>query len=219
MAPTLRERFQLSLGQAGVLISASLVGSLFSLIPWGLATDRCRGAHSSRHGPRLVRRHPDWSRLGARVLDSFLASRPGWSDRERGAGRQRTLGHALVRPGRAGFRARHPPDRDSAEWLRGRAAAPDDRWCRRRRLGFAAMGAAVLAGAFVGGRFSASLPGLIRYTPCRVGDSRCVTAGSGGSRSGAGSCLHRNSASPASPSSTSTTAADSPTAMTLWFSP
>src|SRR4051794_35738627 len=40
MAPFLRARDQLSLAQTGLLISASLVGSLVSLIPWGLATDR-----------------------------------------------------------------------------------------------------------------------------------------------------------------------------------
>lgn len=39
MAPSLRERFGLSLGQTGVLISASLAGSVVSLIPWGYATD------------------------------------------------------------------------------------------------------------------------------------------------------------------------------------
>ncbi len=40
MAPALRRDYGLSLGQTGLLISASLVGSVVSLIPWGLATDR-----------------------------------------------------------------------------------------------------------------------------------------------------------------------------------
>ena len=40
MAPFLRTRYHLSLGQTGVLISASLAGSVLSLIPWGYATDR-----------------------------------------------------------------------------------------------------------------------------------------------------------------------------------
>src|SRR3954454_15029274 len=40
MAPLLRDRDHLSLAQAGVLISSSLVGSIVSLVPWGLATDR-----------------------------------------------------------------------------------------------------------------------------------------------------------------------------------
>jgi sugar phosphate permease len=40
MAPALRTRDHLSLAQTGLLISSSLVGSLVSLIPWGLATDR-----------------------------------------------------------------------------------------------------------------------------------------------------------------------------------
>ena len=40
MAPALRHEYGLSLGQTGVLISASLVGSVVTLIPWGFATDR-----------------------------------------------------------------------------------------------------------------------------------------------------------------------------------
>jgi sugar phosphate permease len=40
MAPSLRDRFHISLGQMGVLLSASLAGSVVSLIPWGLAADR-----------------------------------------------------------------------------------------------------------------------------------------------------------------------------------
>jgi sugar phosphate permease len=40
MAPFLRDREHLSLAQAGVLISSSLLGSIVSLYPWGLATDR-----------------------------------------------------------------------------------------------------------------------------------------------------------------------------------
>jgi len=39
MAPSLRDRFGLSLGQIGVLLSASLAGSVASLVPWGFATD------------------------------------------------------------------------------------------------------------------------------------------------------------------------------------
>ena len=40
MAPALRRDYGLSLGQTGLLISASLLGSVVSLIPWGLAADR-----------------------------------------------------------------------------------------------------------------------------------------------------------------------------------
>ena len=40
MAPFLRVRDHLSLAQVGVLISASLIGSVVSLIAWGLVTDR-----------------------------------------------------------------------------------------------------------------------------------------------------------------------------------
>ena len=40
MAPALRHELGLSLGQTGLLISGSLTGSVISLIPWGIATDR-----------------------------------------------------------------------------------------------------------------------------------------------------------------------------------
>ena len=40
MAPTLRRELDLSLGEVGLLLSALLAGSLVTLIPWGLATDR-----------------------------------------------------------------------------------------------------------------------------------------------------------------------------------
>jgi sugar phosphate permease len=40
MAPELRTQYDLSLGETGLLISGSLVGSVLSLIPWGIATDR-----------------------------------------------------------------------------------------------------------------------------------------------------------------------------------
>ncbi len=39
-APALRREYGLSLAQTGLLISASSLGSLVSLIPWGLVTDR-----------------------------------------------------------------------------------------------------------------------------------------------------------------------------------
>jgi nitrate/nitrite transporter NarK len=40
MAPALQTRYDLTLGAVGVLISASLAGSVLSLVPWGLLTDR-----------------------------------------------------------------------------------------------------------------------------------------------------------------------------------
>jgi MFS family permease len=40
MAPALQAHYGLSLGAVGVLISASLAGSVLSLVPWGLLTDR-----------------------------------------------------------------------------------------------------------------------------------------------------------------------------------
>jgi MFS family permease len=40
MAPALRDEFNLSLGQTGLLLSGTLAGSVLSLVPWGHATDR-----------------------------------------------------------------------------------------------------------------------------------------------------------------------------------
>jgi sugar phosphate permease len=40
IAPSLRAEYGLSLGKTGLLISMSLVGSLVTLLPWGIATDR-----------------------------------------------------------------------------------------------------------------------------------------------------------------------------------
>ncbi len=40
MLPALRDRYDLSLGEAGVVLGASSVGSMLSLLPWGLAADR-----------------------------------------------------------------------------------------------------------------------------------------------------------------------------------
>jgi MFS family permease len=40
LAPALRDQYDLSLGETGVLISASLLGSVLTLVPWGMAADR-----------------------------------------------------------------------------------------------------------------------------------------------------------------------------------
>ncbi len=40
MAPALRDRYDLSLGQTGILLGASLGGSVLTLVPWGMAADR-----------------------------------------------------------------------------------------------------------------------------------------------------------------------------------
>jgi sugar phosphate permease len=40
LAPALRDRYGLSLSETGALLAASLAGSTFSLIPWGILTDR-----------------------------------------------------------------------------------------------------------------------------------------------------------------------------------
>ena len=40
LVPELREEYALSLGQVGVLLAASWIGTTVTLLPWGLAADR-----------------------------------------------------------------------------------------------------------------------------------------------------------------------------------
>jgi sugar phosphate permease len=40
LTPVLREEFDLSLGEIGLLLSAAWIGATFTLLPWGLAADR-----------------------------------------------------------------------------------------------------------------------------------------------------------------------------------
>jgi sugar phosphate permease len=40
LAPALRDKYDLSLGEVGVLLAAAWVGSTLTLLPWGLAADR-----------------------------------------------------------------------------------------------------------------------------------------------------------------------------------
>ena len=40
LAPSLRDEFDLSLGQVGLLLAAAWIGSTLTLLPWGLAADR-----------------------------------------------------------------------------------------------------------------------------------------------------------------------------------
>jgi sugar phosphate permease len=40
LAPALRDRYELTLGETGLLIASSLLGSTVSLIPWGILADR-----------------------------------------------------------------------------------------------------------------------------------------------------------------------------------
>ena len=69
MAPALRSGLHLSLGQTGVLLSASLGGSVLSLIPWGLATDRFGERRVLVAGLALC----GGALIGASQVDTFAA--------------------------------------------------------------------------------------------------------------------------------------------------
>ncbi len=103
MAPALRARYGLSLGQAGVLISGSLAGSVLSLIPWGMAADRVGerlvlGIGLSICGAALLAaaHAPGFASLGALLALAGLA----------GASVQSASGRAVMHwfaPARRGF--------------------------------------------------------------------------------------------------------------------
>lgn len=101
MAPALRARYGLSLGQAGVLISGSLAGSVVSLIPWGMAADRV--------GERLVL-GIGLSTCGAALLAAAHA--PGFA----------SLGALLALAGLAGASVQSASGRAVMHWF-----APDRR--------------------------------------------------------------------------------------------
>ena len=190
MAPSLRDELHLSLGQTGVLISASLAGSVVSLIPWGLATDRFGErwvllAGVGGCGARSARRRPD-ARLRALLLLLVLAGFLG-------ASVQSASGRAVM----AWFPA-----------LAARARARRSGRPRSRSAGFAASlslaGDRRAAGASAGDsrrwdsrasspRRSAALVdrATFRRRPVatRPTSRRCATGASGGSRSAARSCV------------------------------
>jgi sugar phosphate permease len=150
LAPALRGRDHLSLAQTGLLISSSLVGSLVSLLPWGMATDRV--------GERLVL----VSGLGvcgaALVAAAFahgfwplavlLAVAGGM-----GASVQSASGRAVLHWFPLSQRGLALAIRQTAIPISGFLAALVLPHVGGVRNGFLAVGAACLAGAAVGGGF------------------------------------------------------------------
>jgi sugar phosphate permease len=149
MAPYLRHRFGLSLGQTGVLISASLAGSVVSLIPWGYATDllgerRVLAAGVGGCGVVLVAAavaHAFWPLLGFLLLAGML-----------GASVQSASGRAVMAAFPATQRGLALGIRQTAIPLSGFVAAlalPHVVRAGGVGCGFAAMGGASLAAAAV----------------------------------------------------------------------
>jgi MFS family permease len=151
MAPALRREYNLSLGKTGLLISASLVGSLVTLIPWGLATDvvgerivlfvGLTGCGAALLGASQV--HEFWE------LFALLAVAGGV-----GASIQSASGRAVMHwfpPSQRGFAL---GVRQTAIPLSGFAVAialPPIVHAGGVEWGFATLGIACLAGAVVGG--------------------------------------------------------------------
>jgi len=114
MAPYLRDRDHLSLAETGFLISSSLVGSLVSLIPWGLATDRIGERLVLFVGLMVRGGGADRRRVRKRVLAARRAARAGGRCGRERAIRERPGGHALVCARAARARPRASADRDPA---------------------------------------------------------------------------------------------------------
>jgi sugar phosphate permease len=157
MAPFLRTRYDLSLGETGVLISGSLAGSVVSLVPWGYATDRfgersvlvvgLGGCGAALIGTGLV--HGFWGLLGLLVAAGFL-----------GASVQSASGRAVM--------AAFPPEqrglalgiRQTAIPIAGFAVSLSLPHVARASVGwgFAALGLACILATILGGAVIADVP-------------------------------------------------------------
>jgi sugar phosphate permease len=161
MAPFLRDRYGLSLGETGVLIAASLAGSVLTLVPWGYATDR--------FGERLVlvtgiggcglallgaaAAHGFWALLGALVTAGML-----------GASVQSASGRAVMAAFPADQRGLAFGIRQTAIPIAGFAVSLTLPHVARASTGwgFAVLGLSCLSAAIVGGV-------VIRDVPVREG--------------------------------------------------
>ena len=150
LAPALRARDHLSLAQTGLLISSSLVGSLVSLIPWGIATDRAGErivlvAGLGLCGAALVAAafaHGFWP------LAALLAVAGG-----AGASVQSASGRAVLHWFPLAQRGLALALRQTAIPISGVLTALVLPHVGGVRSGFLVMGAACLAGALIGGAF------------------------------------------------------------------
>jgi sugar phosphate permease len=161
MAPFLRQRYGLSLGETGVLISASLAGSVLTLVPWGFATDRfgervalvagIGGCGLALLGAATV--HGFWPLLGLLVAAGML-----------GASVQSSSGRAVMAAFPAEQRGLALGIRQTAIPIAGFAVSLTLPHLARAGTGwgFAALGCACLLGAAIGGV-------VIRDVPVREG--------------------------------------------------
>jgi len=157
MAPFLRSHYHLSLGETGVLISASLAGSVVSLIPWGYGTDRFgeRAALVAGIGGCGVAllgasaAHGFWSLLGLLVLAGIL-----------GASVQSSSGRAVMAAFPAAQRGLALGIRQTAIPIAGFAAALALPHVARASTGwgFATLGIACLVAAVTGGAVIRDVP-------------------------------------------------------------
>jgi sugar phosphate permease len=151
MAPALRRELHLSLSQTGLLISGSLFGSVVSLIPWGIATDRfgerwVLATGIGGCGVALLaasQTHGFWSLLALLCLAGAV-----------GASVQSASGRAVMQWFPARRRGLALGIRQTAIPLSGfviSLAIPPIVHAGGVSWGFASMGLACLAGAVVGG--------------------------------------------------------------------
>jgi MFS family permease len=158
MAPFLRDKYDLSLGQTGVLLSASLAGSVLSLVPWGYATDFAGErivlvAGMASCGLVLIAAaagHEFWSLLAPLVLAGLL-----------GASVQSASGRAVMAAFPASRRGLALGIRQTAVPLSGFITAvtlPHIVKAAGVGSGFAALGLACIVSAIVGGAVLRDVP-------------------------------------------------------------
>jgi sugar phosphate permease len=148
MAPALRARDHLSLAQTGLLLSSSLVGSLLSLLLWGIATDRVGERIVLVTGLVLC----GGALIGAGLTDGFwpLAGLVAFAGMT-GASVQSASGRAVLHWFPVKQRGLALAIRQTAIPLSGFSTALVLPHVGGIRNGFVLMGVACLAGAAVGG--------------------------------------------------------------------
>jgi MFS family permease len=118
LAPVLRDHYDLSLTQVGLLLGGSSVGALLTLLRWGLAADRIgerTTATIGLAGAAGALAAAAYARGFAALLAFLFLMAAFAASTNTATGR---AGDELVRPARARVRPRRPADRDPTRRIR-----------------------------------------------------------------------------------------------------
>ena len=189
LAPSLRDEYDLTLTQIGVLLAAEWVGLTLSMIPWGFAADRYGERWTLTVGLTACAACLAGAAYAPSFRALFVLLMVGGHDRRQRAVGKRPRGDALVRRLPARARARRPADGGAGRRAGGRA----------RPAGAARPARGI---SLSGGDRAARRRGRRRRPPSRArararrGRHRvdaCATAGCGSSARRAGSTSSRRS--------------------------